>query len=119
VIEWRVGEAAPDAIDGVAELLGAVFPRAPHLDRARLAWDYLENPHGRSMLARAFAGGALVATLAGRRMRATLGGASAHGVLVHHAATHPDFRRRGLLAQAIEGLAAARTSRAHRSPSRS
>jgi hypothetical protein len=38
-------------------------------------------------------------------MRATLGGASAHGVLVHHAATHPDFRRRGLLAQAIEGLA--------------
>jgi hypothetical protein len=106
VIELRAGEASPEAVAGATALLAEVFPRARHLDLAGLTWDYLGNPLGRSLLAQGFDGDRIAAHLAGRRLRATLRGAAVTGVLVHHAATHAAFRRRGLLLQAIEALLA-------------
>jgi hypothetical protein len=105
VTEVRAVEASREAIADVAALLATAFPRA-QLGTERLAWDYLGNPLGRTLLAQAFAGERLAATLAGRRLRATFGGRTSTGILIHHAATHPEFRRRGLLGRAIDALAA-------------
>jgi hypothetical protein len=104
MIALRAEPASPAALAPTSALLQTAFPGSPHLDPARLAWDHLANPLGRSLLAQAFAGDRLVATLAGRAMRATFRGVDVSGILIHHAATHADFRRRGLLARAIEAL---------------
>ena len=106
--ELRATDAGPGAIPGIAALLAAVFPQAPRLDPAWLSWGYLENPLGPSISCEALAEGRVVAHAAGRWLRARLraGGAPAPGILVHHAATDPAFRGRGLLVQLVEAAAA-------------
>jgi GNAT superfamily N-acetyltransferase len=106
--EVRAAPAARDGLPALGRLLAEAFPRAPRLDLAWLAWSYLENPLGPSLSARAHADGRVVAHLGGRRLVASVGAHAAPrpGILVHHAATAPAYRGRGLLVRAIEALLA-------------
>lgn len=113
MIAVRAADAGRDDLGPSAALLAGVFPRAPRLDADWLAWSYLANPLGPSVLAGARRNALLVAQVAGRPLCARLGpdAAPASGILVHHAATDPAFRRRGLLVQLVEAaLAHARGS---------
>jgi GNAT superfamily N-acetyltransferase len=104
--EVRAQAAAREELSDLAALLAETFPGAPRLDLAWLAWSYLGNPLGPSLSARARADGRCVAHLGGRRLVARVGGAPRPGILVHHAATAPAHRGRGLLVRAIEALLA-------------
>lgn len=106
--EVRETGASPAAIAGVAELLAEVFPKARQLDRGWIDWSYLANPLGASISFDAHAGGRVVAHIAGRVLSARVreGTDPVHGVLVHHAATHPEHRGRGLLVQLVEAMLA-------------
>ena len=106
--ELRETGASPVAIAGVAELLAEVFPKARQLDRGWLEWGYLGNPLGPSISFDAHAGGRVVAHVAGRVLSARVreGADPVRGALVHHAATHPEYRGRGLLVQLVEAMLA-------------
>ena len=101
-------DATPGSIAGVARLLAAVFPTAPRLDADWLSWGYLRNPLGPSISCTAQAEDRVVAHVGGRLLRARLapGAPPASGILVHHAATEPGFRGRGLLVELVEAAVA-------------
>lgn len=77
-------------------MLAEAFPRARHLDPRYLAWDYAENPAGRAIAFDALEAGRPIAHLGARALRARLAGRSERGLLIHHAATLPEARGRGL-----------------------
>ncbi|MCU0668856.1 MAG: GNAT family N-acetyltransferase [Myxococcota bacterium] len=108
MIALQAADAGPESIGASAALLADVFPHAPRLDAAWLAWSHLENPLGPSVLAGAREDTRLVAQVAGRLLCARLAAdaAPARGILVHHAATSAAFRRRGLLVRLVEAALA-------------
>lgn len=98
--------ATPADTEGIAGLLASVFPKNPKSDPDVLYWQYWTNP-----LAPAFSWvwedeGKIVCHYAGLPVMILVAGRRTIGLLGVDAATHDDYRERGLFSQlTVEALA--------------
>lgn len=98
----RPYDPTPEGLAGLSQLFRTCFPFGAHMDPAYIEWTYGGNPDGAPVALDAWIDERLAAHFAVTAFRARIHGQEELGVQIQHAATHPDYRGRGLFVALVE-----------------